>query len=197
VANVLDKDGFTPFLAYLKHFTERIDMLDQCVKQELQYAEWRQKQNFQTHQVMNVHLFDHTCNSSSDQQYQAWKVQNAMPGGTNYFVEFEMKEKASKTLAQIVINPFIDLLRLMVQHGADPRAKVEKMEFYRELDKHKQKLTLVEEAREGMTMVKDQEMKDAKEKENKSTTLASTTNNVKSRKEVLAERTYENKVMRN
>lgn len=82
----------------------------------------------------------------------------------------------------------------MVKAEADPCAKVEKLEFYRELDKHKQKLILIEETREGVNIIKDSEMKDAEANKNdkvKSTTVASTTNNVKSRKEVLAERTYE------
>jgi hypothetical protein len=53
---------------------------------------------------------------------------------------------------------------------------------------------LIEETREGVNIIKDSEMKDAEANKNdkvKSTTVASTTNNVKSRKEVLAERTYE------
>jgi hypothetical protein len=55
----------------------------------------------------------------------------------------------------------------------------------------------VEEAREGISIVKDHEMKSTdKAEKDKANTGASTTTNVKSRREVLAERTYEHKVMR-
>ena len=37
--------------------------------------------------------------------------------------------------------------------GADPNAKVDKIEFYRELDKHKQSTTLLNQARD-IEMVK-------------------------------------------
>ena len=38
---------------------------------------------------------------------------------------------------------FIKLLDFLVSKGADPSAKVDKLEFYRKLDKHKQHLQLV------------------------------------------------------
>jgi hypothetical protein len=125
-----------------------------------------------------------------------------MHGGENvsYFSAFELKDRGDKLLAKLVLDPFIKLLRMLVKAEADPLAKVDKLEFYRELDKHKQKLFLVEETREGVSIVRDQEMKEQADKteKTKSTTVASTTaNNVKSRKEVLAERTYEQKVMKN
>jgi ankyrin repeat protein len=41
VTNVLNKDGFTPFLAYIKHFTEQVDMLEMAITRELLYAEWK------------------------------------------------------------------------------------------------------------------------------------------------------------
>jgi len=41
-------------------------------------------------------------------------------------------------------------LRIIIQKGADPHAKVDKIEFYRELDEHKRTLVLVGEAREGI-----------------------------------------------
>jgi hypothetical protein len=52
---------------------------------------------------------------------------------------------------------------------------------------------LLEETREGVNLIKDQEMKDSEERA-KTTTAASNANHVKSRKEVLAEQTYEQKV---
>lgn len=198
VSNVLNKDGFTPFLAYIKQFTDQVENLETAITRELLYADWKQKQNFGLHEIKNIHLFDPSCNSMSDFNYLQFKNQNSMHSGENvsYFTAFELKEKAEKLLSTLILKPFIELLKILVGANADPHAKVDKLEFYRELDQHKQKLYLVEEAREGITIVKDQEMKENTEKA-KSTTGASTATNVKSRREVLAERTYEQKVMRN
>lgn len=195
VANVLNKDGFTPFLAYIRHFAEQVDLFENAIKNELQYAEWKKKQHFGNHVIQNIHIFDVTCNSNSDTAYNEWRIQNAVGGTTSYFNEFELKDMTAKNLARLVTKPFIELLTLMVEAGADPLAKVDKLEFYRELDKHKQKMFLVEETREGVGIV-NAEMKQSSENEPKSATGAST-NAVKSRKEVLAERNYEKKVLRN
>lgn len=35
VANVLNKDGFTPFLAYIKHFTSQVDIIEGTIRSEL------------------------------------------------------------------------------------------------------------------------------------------------------------------
>jgi len=144
-------------------------------------------------------LFDPLTNSLSDPKYNEFRNQNSIHGGDNvsYFSTFEMKDKAKKLLETLILKPFIELLRILVKAKADPSAKVDKLEFYRELDQHKQKLYLVEEAREGITIIKDQEMKSTDQAEKaKANTGASTATNVKSRREVLAERTYEQKVMR-
>lgn len=37
VINVLDKDGFTPFLAFLKHFAESFPKYDIIMRKELEY----------------------------------------------------------------------------------------------------------------------------------------------------------------
>lgn len=104
-------------------------------------------------------MWDATTNSNKDVAYNEWRTMNAVGGSTSYFSEFELKDKVRKTMAEIVTNPLIELLRLMVSAGSDPLAKVDKLEFYRDLDQHKQKLFLVEETREGMNIVKDAEMK--------------------------------------
>jgi hypothetical protein len=56
----------------------------------------------------------------------------------------------AKYFKDLITTPFIFLLRVLIQKGADPHAKVEKLEFYRELDQHKRQLTLVQDVREGM-----------------------------------------------
>jgi hypothetical protein len=55
----------------------------------------------------------------------------------------------------LIVVPFIELLKSLVKIGADPKATVDKLEFYRELDKHKQHLMLVQDQREGLNVVQD------------------------------------------
>ena len=70
----------------------------------------------------------------------------------------------------LITEPFIALLKLIVNKGANPNTKVDKIEFYRDLDEHKRRLAMVGEAREGLSLVNTK-----------------TTETVKTRKEVLAE----------
>ena len=55
---------------------------------------------------------------------------------------------------------FIKFLEFIAEKGADKGAKVEKLEFYRKLDKHRQHLQLVEDQREGLHVVQDAVMRD-------------------------------------
>jgi hypothetical protein len=41
VTNVLNKDGFTPFLAYVKQITDQIGNLENAITRELLYADWK------------------------------------------------------------------------------------------------------------------------------------------------------------
>ena len=133
VTNVLNKDGFTPFLAYVKQLTDQVDNLETAITRELLYADWKQKQNFGVHEIQNIHLFDPLTSSLSDQKYNEFKNQNSIHGGDNvsYFTTFEMKDKAQKLLETLILKPFIDLLSILVKAKADPSAKVDKLEFYR------------------------------------------------------------------
>ena len=51
-------------------------------------------------------------------------------------------------MLELVTEPFIELLRLLVQKGADVHSRVDKLEFYRELDLHKRHIALLGEARD-------------------------------------------------
>ena len=53
------------------------------------------------------------------------------------------KELQNKYFDELIVQPFIKLLEFLVKKGADPSAKVDKLEFYRKLDKHKQHIQLV------------------------------------------------------
>ena len=47
----------------------------------------------------------------------------------------------------------MDFLKYLIQLGANPHAKVDKLQFYRELDAHKRQLVRMEEDREGVDYV--------------------------------------------
>ena len=85
-------------------------------------------------------------------------------------------------MKSLVTVPFIEFLRTLIIKGADPHAKVDKIEFYRELDEHKRTLALVGEAREGIMAGHG-----PNEEMQIDTNKAPKSNEVKSRKEVLAE----------
>ena len=50
---------------------------------------------------------------------------------------FELEEQVQKSFACRILYPFIDLLKTLVKAGANFSTKVDKLEFYRELDKYK------------------------------------------------------------
>lgn len=45
----------------------------------------------------------------------------------------------------LVIQEFVKFLQILIDNGANPHAKVQKLEFYRKLDEHKQHLFKLEE----------------------------------------------------
>ena len=55
----------------------------------------------------------------------------------------EFEDMVNKCFDSLIVEPFIALLKCLVEKGANPKATVDKLEFYRELDKHKQHLLLV------------------------------------------------------
>ena len=61
---------------------------------------------------------------------------------------------------ELIVEPLITFLKFLVTKDADKSAKVEKLEFYRKLDKHKQHIQLVDDEREGLKVLTDAIMKD-------------------------------------
>lgn len=61
-----------------------------------------------------------------------------------------MQQLIKTYIKSLITVPFIDFLKVLIEKGADPHAKVDKIEFYRELDEHKRTIALVGNAREGI-----------------------------------------------
>ena len=93
-----------------------------------------------------------------------------------------MQQLIKTYIKSLITVTFIDFLKVLIEKGADPHAKVDKIEFYRELDEHKRTIALVGEAREGILAGQgpNEEMQiDTTQRKNQA--------EIKTRKEVLAE----------
>ena len=66
-----------------------------------------------------------------------------------------MQQLIKEHIKTLITLPFIEFLKLIISKGADPLRKVDKTEFYRELDEHKKTLSLVSDAREGIAAVQN------------------------------------------
>lgn len=102
----------------------------------------------------------------------------------------------------LVSQEFVKLLAIMKEYGADPHAKVDKLEFYRKLDAHKKQLIYVAEQRAAGQVVEDVMLDDIDDDpEVDDPTAKSITNfyhkktvakaGIKTRSEVVAEQNYE------
>ena len=99
-----------------------------------------------------------------------------------------MQQLIKTYIKSLITVPLIDFLKVLIEKGADPHAKVDKIEFYRELDEHKRTIALVGEAREGILAGQgpNEEMQiDTTQRKNQA--------EIKTRKEVLAEQRVEKK----
>lgn len=85
---------------------------------EINYTEWRRKENFSGGEVQNLHLFDDSTNSLSNQVYQEYRALQGS-GMDSYFTVFELKDKAEKSMVRLIVQPFITILKVLVAAGAD------------------------------------------------------------------------------
>ena len=60
----------------------------------------------------------------------------------------------------LIIQPFVNFLKAIVDKGADPHATVQKLSFYRKLDEHMKHLQNVSEQRDAQAVVQDVLMSD-------------------------------------
>jgi hypothetical protein len=56
-------------------------------------------------------------------------------------------------LSEHIIKPLIEFLDMLVSRGANPHAKVDRLEFYRELDEHKRQVLTINELRSGISAI--------------------------------------------
>ena len=66
--NILNSDGFTPMLAYIRSFVDIRDTLMSLVSRELNYQEFLHGQQTDLYSIRNIDLF--RSRSEKDQAYQ-------------------------------------------------------------------------------------------------------------------------------
>lgn len=59
---------------------------------------------------------------------------------TNAFDVKTQKKIVRKFIIKLYEQPFVDLLKFFVSHGADAHAKVDKLLYYRRLEEHREKI---------------------------------------------------------
>ena len=138
VMNTLNKEGFTPFLAYVRGFCEMQDELMTKIKRELAYQIYLHKQRSDLYVINNIDLF--SPKSTKDKDYQKHLSLNRH---VQYIDEHQRELIEKKIFHTLLAQEFVKFLQFMVENGANPHATVDKLEFYRKLDDHKKHLILL------------------------------------------------------
>ena len=146
--NVLDKQGFTPFLIYVKSFIGERQTLAGKISNILLYQEFKHKRATNKYEISNSDIFDFELpNNQRDPRFAAYNTwvntRHQIENNSKRLNPEELQDMISKHFDSLIVEPFIALLKSLIEKGANPKATVDKLEFYRELDKHKQHLVLV------------------------------------------------------
>ena len=139
--NSLDKDGFSPFLAYVKSYVNKLacNEFSQKIRSCLLWNSWKHKQNYSSYVVTNQSVYDQSY--QQDVEYGKARDYQNIP-------ELKLQELIKKYTYELFTQPFIEFLKILISKGADPHMKVGKLQFYRELDEHKRHLLTVNDARD-------------------------------------------------
>lgn len=132
--------------------------------------------------MTNAELFNPKF--KDDQNYR-----NQVSRDIQQIPEDKMQQLIKSYIKSLITVPFIEFLKVLIEKGADPHAKVDKIEFYRELDEHKRTIALVGEAREGIQAGQGPN----EEMQIDTTTQRKQNVEIRTRKEVLAEQRVEKK----
>jgi hypothetical protein len=157
--NALNEKGFSPFLAYVEAFVKERSWLSQQISNALTHQEYLHGDKAARYKVANLDLFE--PREPDTPEYRTWQNTRHNPGSKALRLDTEEFTKMkTKIFNELIVQPFIELLDFLVAKGADPSAKVEKLEFYRKLDTHKQHLQLVQGQRDGLHVAQDAVMQE-------------------------------------
>lgn len=166
--NCLDENGLSPFLAYINKFCSSyvtvkgkmmVLMNAEAAVHGAQYGRYK---------IDLEKLFGDDDGGAQSRHYRGRGVgrgkvarrafgggfnnyggQQAEPAAVQMTVSAEMLEKITEEKMQSeLVGPFLECLTMLVAQGADPKATVQKLKKYRDLDEEQKKLLKVKEARE-------------------------------------------------
>lgn len=171
--NTLDDFGLTPFLAYVRHFCSTYHDLRADLVQLLNTEAARHGKNFGKYRVDNFSLFNKVARApapSSAFGFNPFNNPNALvafPPRMNAFggaagrgsmhaapaglapaqtevSQVEIADLAGNAMELQVVAPFVEMLKVLIRHGADPGAQVQKVKAHRERDERRRKRRALE-----------------------------------------------------
>jgi len=117
--NVLDKEGFTPFLAFMQSFINQRDELYIAIGRELNYQEYLHKSQTDLYQINNINLFK--TKTATDQDY----LNHQRTASNLFHIDAVKKQEMQfRFFHTLVVQPFVNFMKIAVEKGADPHATV-------------------------------------------------------------------------
>lgn len=123
--NCLDAQGLTPFLAYVKSFTQMHDQLLVTISNKINQQSFIHGDNRRMYHLTNADVFDKLSDQSNYYTYN------------QTFTQEEKTRMAKDFFDQIIVKPFLTILKLLIDQGADIHATVQKLKKYRDLEEQK------------------------------------------------------------
>ena len=120
--NTLDTLGLTPFLSYIKTFTQQYDALLQTIVGKVNQQSFIHGNNKRMYQLTNADVFDKFADQTNLYNFNAAISQD------------EKMVMAREFIDQIIVKPFINILKVLIAKGADVHAQVGKLKRYRDLE---------------------------------------------------------------
>lgn len=117
------------------------------VRPIIEWNVFKHKTAFEKYTVTNSLCYDHTpIDDDKNYRNNRFADQQSIP-------ETKLQELMKTAVRDLFTLPFIAFLKQFVGKGADAHAKVDRLEFYRELDEHKRHMQVVGEGREAAALV--------------------------------------------
>jgi len=167
------------------------------VLKEVNYQEYLHKERTELYVINNIDLFK--SRADKDPAY----VTYLRTAARNFYLSPERKRQVeAEFIERLIEKPMTEFIQLLVERGCNPHATVQKLEFYRKLDEHKQHLLMMAEQRSTVQAVQDTLMQsEPMQIDTTGSRVQAGSGNreerkVKTRTEVLAEQKYERKLAR-
>jgi len=140
--NLLDNTGFSVFLAYIRSWTQNYSSIYSKVQRECVYQYRIHKRDYSKYSFTQKEINDQFRNDYMDMHHPDPTIHNygSLDTFTGAFDVKTQKKIVRKFIISLYEEPFVNLLKYLVSHGADPKAKVDKLAYYRRLEEQRQKI---------------------------------------------------------